>query len=102
MTKLVRRATPWLAFAVAIACPTLAFAQTGTTPGAAGGPKGSGFSEQTTDGGRNVVFDDDRALGTAYDPFADIVRARPPAARVNLLRPRYNFVPEMLKSVENL
>jgi hypothetical protein len=99
MTKLVRRATPWLVVAFAIACPTLASAQTG---GAANAPKASGFSEQSVDGGRNVVFDDDRALGTAYDPFADLVRAKPPAARVNLLRPRYNFVPEMLKSVENL
>jgi hypothetical protein len=94
--KLVRRATPWLAFALICAVPNLASAQTGAEP------KSSGFSEQSVEGGRNVVFDDDKALGTAYDPFADIVRGPPRGARLMLLRPRYNFISEMLKSVENL
>ncbi len=96
MSKLVRRATSWLAFVLVCACPALALAQGTATP------KKSGFSEQKTEGGQNVVFDDDAALGTAYDPFADIVKGPPHGARMNLLRPRYNFVVEMLKSVENL
>ncbi len=91
-----RRATPWLALVIVCTFPSIATAQNGAAP------KSSGYAEHKTDGGSNVVFDDDRALGTAYDPFADIVKGPPHGARMNLLRPRYNFVPELLKSVENL
>jgi hypothetical protein len=62
----------------------------------------SGYTERRTEAGSAVTFDDDLASGTTFDPMSSIVRARPPAARVTLLRPRYNFVTEMLKSVENL
>ena len=62
----------------------------------------AGFREEKTAGGSSVVFDDDLAQGGALDPFADIVKAPPHAARMGLLRPRTNFVPDMLKSVENL
>jgi hypothetical protein len=101
MTKLVRRAMPWLVLALVTAVPTLAAAQTGAGATPAAAPK-STYSEQKTDNGANIVFDDDKALGTAYDPFADIVKGPPRGARMMLLRPRYNFIPEMLKSVENL
>ena len=101
MSKLVRRATSWLAVALACSCPTVALAQTGSPATAAAAPK-KGFSEQKTENGSSVAFDDDLGIGTAYDPFADIVKGPPRVARVNLLRPRYNFIPEMLKSVENL
>ena len=33
---------------------------------------------------------------------AAIIRVRPPASRVSLIRPRTNFVAEMLKSVEKM
>jgi hypothetical protein len=65
-------------------------------------PTRSGYTEQRTEAGAAVVFDDDLAKGTTFDPVGNIVRAPPRAARVTLLRPRYNFVSEMLKSVENL
>ena len=95
----LRRPRPLaLAFALATLCsvgsvPALAQGQTG---------KSTGFSEQRTENGSAVTFDDDIALGKAMDPYADIVKGPPRAARMQLLRPRYNFVSEMLKSVENL
>ncbi len=106
-TKLVHRATPWLALALVSAVPLPAFAQTGAqappaaAPAKAAAPKTS-FVEQKTENGNHVVFDDDLASGTAYDPFTDLVRGPLLGARMPLLRPRFNFVPELLKSVENL
>jgi hypothetical protein len=80
-----------LAFTIVILAP----------PAAAQQPK-AGFTEQRTEGGTAVTFDDDLAKGSTFDPMGQIVRAPPRAMRVWLLRPRYNFVGEMLKSVENL
>ena len=78
--------------------PAVAHAQSGSGPST--GKKG--FVESRVDGGASVTFDDDQALGAGLDPFLDIVKAPPRAARMNLLRPRNNFVSELLKSVENL
>jgi hypothetical protein len=86
--------------AFAVLVPAAASAQTPAKATVA--PAKKGFVETRTDAGADVTFDDDQALGDALDPYADIVKARPPAARFNLLRPRTNFVPEMLKSVENM
>jgi hypothetical protein len=71
-------------------------------PRASGAQTNNGYTEQRTESGTAVVFDDDLAKGATFDPLGNIVRAPPRAARVTLLRPRYNFVSEMLKSVENL
>jgi hypothetical protein len=100
----LRRTTPPFAavvayFAVlALLVPAAAGAQTPGSPT----PAKKGFVETRNDSGAAVIFDDDQALGTGLDPFADIVKAPPRAARMNLLRPRNNFVMEMLKSVENI
>jgi hypothetical protein len=77
--------------------PGIASAQAPASPGAK-----KGFVETRTESGTNVTFDDDKALGAELDPFMDIVKAPPRAARWNLLRPRNNFISEMLKSVENM
>jgi hypothetical protein len=69
---------------------------------AASAQTNAGYTEQKTEWGAAVTFTDDLAKGSTFDPNGDIVRSRPKAARVTLLRPRYNFVTEMLKSVENL
>jgi hypothetical protein len=65
-------------------------------------PTKSGYTEERTEAGTAVVFTDDLAKGSTFDPLGNIVRAPPRAIRTPLLRPRYNFVSEMLKSVENL
>lgn len=93
MISHLRRATLGLVLAALCSAPAVASAQTGDRPG---------YSEQRTDGGSSVVFDDDKALGKGLDPFADLIKGPPRATRLMLLRPRYNFVPEMLKSVENI
>jgi hypothetical protein len=62
----------------------------------------NGYTEHQADGGTAVTFDDDLAKGSTFDPLGNIVRGPPRAVRTWLLRPRYNFVGEMLKSVENL
>jgi hypothetical protein len=47
-------------------------------------------------------FTDDILDAPGNDVHAGYIKARPPRARDILLRPRLHFVPEMLKSVENL
>jgi hypothetical protein len=62
----------------------------------------AGYNEQRVEGGTAVTFEDDLAKGATFDPLGDIVKAPPRAQRMALMRPRYNFVSEMLKTVENL
>ncbi len=47
-------------------------------------------------------FDDDDLLGSMTAPNGSDIRVRRPGSRVMLLRPRVQFVREMLKSVEDL
>ena len=76
-----------LAFAFAASS---AFAQVKETAGEEGG-EGYGYE-----------FDDDPLNAGGFGPNDATIRVRPKAARTTLIRPRTSFVPEMLKSVENL
>ena len=69
-----------------------AFAQTKETP-AAGGDKGDGYGYE---------FDDDPLSAGGFGPNDATIKVRPKAARTTLIRPRTHFIPEMLKSVENI
>jgi hypothetical protein len=60
-------------------------------PAAGGGDSGYGYD-----------FDDDPLNAGGFGPNDATIRVRPKAARTTLIRPRTTFVPEMLKSVENL
>lgn len=60
---------------------------------AAGGDKGDGYGYE---------FDDDPLSAGGFGPNDATIRVRPRAARTTLIRPRIQFVDEMLKSVENL
>ncbi len=62
---------------------------------AAGGGGGDGD-------GYGYEFDDDPLNAGGFGPNDATIRVRPRAARTTLIRPRTSFVPEMLKSVENL
>ena len=73
------------------ALSALSFAQAKDTPG--GGEKGEGYGYE---------FDDDPLNAGGFGPNDATIRVRPRAARTTLIRPRTSFVPEMLKSVENL
>jgi hypothetical protein len=68
-----------------------AFAQ--AKDGAGGGEKGDGYGYE---------FDDDPLSAGGFGPNDATIRVRPRAARTTLIRPRIQFVDEMLKSVENL
>lgn len=52
--------------------------------------------------GYGYEFDDDPLNAGGFGPNDATIRVRPRAARSTLIRPRTSFVPEMLKSVENL
>jgi hypothetical protein len=54
------------------------------------------------DDGYGYEFDDDPLNAGGFGPNDATIRVRPRAARTTLIRPRTSFVPEMLKSVENL
>jgi hypothetical protein len=66
-------------------------APAGGTPPAAGGGDGYGYS-----------FTDDPLNAGGFGPNDATIRVRPGPLRTTLIRPRTSFVPEMLKSVENL
>ena len=52
--------------------------------------------------GYGYEFDDDPLSAGGFGPNDATIRVRPRAARTTLIRPRIQFVDEMLKSVENL
>jgi hypothetical protein len=78
-----------------------AFAQ---APGAGGGggaaPKATGGGGK--DEGYGYEFSDDPLAAGGFGPNDATIRVRPGPVRTTLIRPRTSFVPEMLKSVENL
>jgi hypothetical protein len=61
---------------------------------AAGGSSGSGDY--------GYKFEDDPLAAGGFGPSDATIRVRPGPVRTTLIRPRTSFVPEMLKSVENI
>ncbi len=59
----------------------------------AGGKKDEGYGYE---------FTDDPLNAGGFGPNDATIRVRPGPVRTTLIRPRTSFVPEMLKSVENL
>lgn len=60
-------------------------------------PKASDSKE-----GYGYEFSDDPLSAGGFGPNDATIRVRPGPVRTTLIRPRTSFVPEMLKSVENL
>jgi len=58
-----------------------------------GGEKADGYGYE---------FSDDPLNAGGFGPNDATIKVRPRAARTTLIRPRTTFVPEMLKSVENI
>lgn len=52
--------------------------------------------------GYGYEFSDDPLNAGGFGPSDATIKVRPRAARTTLIRPRTTFVPEMLKSVENI
>jgi hypothetical protein len=86
-----RRVFTWTAGAVIALATSSALAQ---APAAGGGGEGGE--------GYGYTFDDDPLNAGGFGPNDATIRVRARAARTTLIRPRTSFVPEMLKSVENL
>lgn len=68
-----------------------AFAQAAKATGGGGKEEGYGYE-----------FSDDPLSAGGFGPNDATIRVRPGPVRTTLIRPRTSFVPEMLKSVENL
>ncbi len=66
------------------------------------GVAGAQIQETKSDDGYGYSFDDDPLNAGGFGPNDATIRVRKAAARTTLIRPRITFVPEMLKSVENL
>jgi hypothetical protein len=60
------------------------------------------YSEQRTDSGTAVTFKEDLTTGSTLDAAGGTIVVQRSAFRMGLVRPRLNFVSEMLKSVESL
>lgn len=58
--------------------------------------------ESTGDDGYGYEFTDDPLSAGGFGPNDSTIRVRAKAQRTTLIRPRTSFVPEMLKSVEDL
>ena len=87
MTRALRFGCAAVAFGAAVLASGVARAQESKE----GGGEGYGYE-----------FDDDPLSAGGFGPNDATIRVRPRAARTTLIRPRTSFVPEMLKSVENL
>jgi hypothetical protein len=60
------------------------------------------YVEQNVGGDQVVKFTGDELKGPTDGAYGTVIRRPPGVARVGLIRPRMNFVVELLKSVENL
>lgn len=58
--------------------------------------------DKKKDEGYGYEFSDDPLSAGGFGPNDATIRVRPGPVRTTLIRPRTSFVPEMLKSVENL
>jgi len=64
--------------------------------------QGKGAAAGKKDEGYGYEFTDDPLSAGGFGPNDATIRVRPGPVRTTLIRPRTSFVPEMLKSVENL
>jgi len=65
-------------------------------------PGAAGAKATEEKGGYGYEFSDDPLNAGGFGPGDATIRVRPGPIRATLIRPRTSFVPEMLKSVENL
>lgn len=78
-----------------------AFAQAPAAGGGGAAPAAGGGGGDGKDG-YGYEFSDDPLSAGGFGPNDATIRVRPGPVRTTLIRPRTSFVPEMLKSVENL
>jgi hypothetical protein len=100
----MKRTRTWLVSGLAAAALIVlakpSFAQ--DAPAGGGGGVGSTSAATTGTGDYGYKFEDDPLSGGGFGPADATIRVRPGPVRTTLIRPRTSFVPEMLKSVENI
>lgn len=64
--------------------------------------QGAEVTESEGEDGYGYEFDDDPLTAGGFGPNDARIRVRRGAQRATLIRPRTHFIPELLKSVENL
>lgn len=100
----MKRTNKWLVVgslaAVLLSLSAKSYAQDAAPAGGGGG------AAATTAGsggeGYGYKFEDDPLAAGGFGPSDATIRVRPGPVRTTLIRPRTSFVPEMLKSVENI
>lgn len=60
------------------------------------------YTETQTGGDQVVTFPGDELPADGPNPYGDMIRRPPGVMRHGLVKPRLNFVSELVKSVENL
>jgi hypothetical protein len=65
-------------------------------------PAAAGAGASGAGGDYGYKFEDDPLSAGGFGPSDATIRVRPGPVRTTLIRPRTSFVPEMLKSVENI
>lgn len=88
MTRLNKFGTTLLVCGFAVALTSTASAQ--------------GVKDQKTDDGYGYEFEDDPLSAGGFGPNDSRIRVRRGAQRSTLIKPRTQFITELLKSVENL
>jgi hypothetical protein len=88
------------ALSVLVTGGALVFSQVAFAQAAGGG--GGDVKTSDTKEGYGYNFTDDPLSAGGFGPNDATIRVRPGPVRTTLIRPRTSFVPEMLKSVENL
>ena len=95
-----KRVVIGLVAAFVLSTASAAFAQQAPGGGGAAAAKATGGGGK--DEGYGYEFSDDPLAAGGFGPNDATIRVRPGPVRTTLIRPRTSFVPEMLKSVENL
>jgi hypothetical protein len=95
----MKRANKWL-LVLPAAVALLSIASPSRAQDAAGGAAAGAQSGASGDYG--YKFEDDPLAAGGFGPSDATIRVRPGPVRTTLIRPRTSFVPEMLKSVENI
>jgi hypothetical protein len=95
----MKRNNKWLMGGLALVAIGLVSAPSFAQDAPAGAP-GAGGSGGSGDYG--YKFEDDPLSAGGFGPADATIRVRPGPVRTTLIRPRTSFVPEMLKSVENI
>ncbi len=105
----MRRSPRIVGLVLAIGLMSVAGVASAQAAGGAPAPGGGGAGVRSTAGasagaaaGYGYEFSDDPLAAGGFGPNDATIRVRPGPVRTTLIRPRTSFVPEMLKSVENL